>query len=240
MNWEAIYNFVVELLFQYEMDQSLFQVYLNNAQSQIEGMRPWVILRGTDSSQSCGPSTTWQTAFILGSVAQPFLKFFQTVTTGSIILVDSNNNPYILREIPFADRYQYMNVSGVFCVDYPNKNLYIMGQLTQTYKIVQNYIYRPSRLSPSPVDNIWVFDNYDSDASKVLGFLIALMWKGIDYDLINLQNATQLGAAANQIIDRLVAWDADLQVNMQSGKDPFGNGTIDWQAGRLPGGLGPS
>lgn len=239
MNWTALYTFVTSLLFEYEMDQTLFQTYLDDSQSQIEGMRPWMLLRANDMSQSCGPSTTWQTAFNLGSVTYPFMKFFQTVTTAAITLVDVNNNPYLLREVPFADRYQYKNVGGVFCVDYVNKKLYILGTLTQTYTIVQNYIYQPPRLN-SNGSNTWVFDQYDATASKVLGFLIALRWKGIDYDLINLQNATQLGAAANMIIDRLTAWDADLQVNAQSGKDPFGNGNIDWQAGRLPGGVGPS
>lgn len=239
MNWTALYSFVTSLLFDYQMDQTLFQTYLDNAQAQIEGMRPWMVLRANDQSQTCGPSTSWQTPFNLGSVTLPFVKFFQTVTTPAVTIIDSNNNPYPLREVPYAERYSYQNVQGVFCVDYVGKKLYIMGTLTQSYTISQNYIYQPLRIN-SNGSNVWVFDQYDATASKVLGFLVALMWKGIDYDLINLQNATQLGAAANGIVDRLTAWDADMQVNAQSGLDPFGNGTIGWQAGRLPGGMGPS
>lgn len=239
MDWTHLYSFVTSLLFNYQMDVTLFQTYLDSAQAQIEGMRPWMILRANDASQTCGPSTTWQTQFNLGSTAQPFLKFFQTVTTPAVSLVDSNNNPYPLREVPYAQRYSYQTVQGVFCVDYVNKKLYIMGNLTQSYTIVQNYIYRPAKYDPT-LENTWIFDNYDSTASQALGLLIALKWKGIDYDLINLQNATQLGNAANVIIDRLTAWDADLQANAQSGVDPFGTGTVGWQAGHLPGGIGPS
>lgn len=238
MNWNAIYAFVTSLLFDYQMDETLFQSYLDSSQADVEGMpgRPWMILRAVDSSQSCGPSTTFQTPFNLGSASFPFLKFYGLQP---IVLTDVNNNPYVLREIPFAQRFAYKSSGGVFCVDYVNKKLYIMGTLTQTYTINQNYIYRSPRLVKDSA-TLWVFDSYDGDASKALGFLIALMFKGIDYDIINLQNAAQLGQAAGKILNRLTAWDSDLQVNAQQGIDPFGTGAIDWQAGRLPGGTGPT
>lgn len=236
MNWQALYAFVTSLLFNYEMDQTLFQTYLDSAQQQVEGSRSWMALRATDSSQQCGPSTTWQTPFALGSVGLPFLKFFGY---NPIVLTDVNNNPYVLREINFAQRFAYKNTGGVFCVDYVNKILYILGTLTQTYTINQTYIYRPPRIDISG-DNTWGLASYDTDNAKILGFMVALMWKGIDYDIINLQNATQLGAAAAAILNNMTRWDSDLQVNAQAGIDPFGNGNIDWQSGRLPSGVGPN
>lgn len=236
MNWQALYTFVTSLLFGYEMDQTLFQTFLDSAQQQIEGMRPWMSLRAFDSSQTCSPATTFTTPFQLGSVPLPFLKFFGYQP---IVLTDANNNPFVLKEIPFAQRFQYKNNSGFFCVDYVNKVFYLMGTFTQSYTINQTYIYRSARIDISG-DNTWALAAFDSDNAKLLGFLVALKWKGIDYDIINLQNATQLGQAGAAIIDIMTRWDSDLQVNSQAGVDPFGNGNIDWQAGRLPGGMGPS
>lgn len=238
MNFTALYTFVTSLLFGYQMDVTLFQTFLDSSQQEVEGMasRPWVVLRATDNSQTCGPATNFQTAFNLGSVAAPFLKFYGYQP---IVLVDINNNPYVLREIPFAQRFQYQSIFGTFCVDYKNKKFYIMGTIQQSFTINQNYIYRSPRFLEDG-SNTWVFDQYDGDASKILGFMIALKWKGIDYDIINLQNATQLGAQASGILNRLSALDFDWQVNMTVGVDPFGSGSVDWQAGRLPGGMGPT
>lgn len=242
MNDAQLYAFVTSLLFGYQMDITLYQTYRDASQSEVEGVRLWMVLRAVDSSQTAAPGNGYNTPLTLGSTTYPFVKFFQSVTTPSIILLDANNNATPLREVPFAQRFMYKDLNGVFCVNYATKQLYILGNLTQSYTVLQNYVYRPGRISNTGVTPVvaWVFDSYDADASKILGFLIAIKWKGIDYDIINLQNVAQLGQAAAAIMDRLTSWDADMQVNAQSGIDPFGTGTTGWQAGRLPGGIGPS
>lgn len=231
MTWDQLYTFVESLLFGYPMDTVLFQTYLDDIIAEIESARPWMILRASDASQSVTPATAYTTAFNLGTTALPFRKWYGY---SPIVLTDVNGNPTVLREIPFASRFAYKDSFGTFCVDYVNNRLYIMGTITQTYALNQNYIYKsPQVVSGTPSTGQiaqWVFP---TEYHKVLGYRIALSWKQVDYDIINLQNAQQLAGAAAAIFDQMTRWDSDLQVSAQAGIDPFGASSLGPQAGNI-------
>lgn len=230
MTWDQLYTFVESLLFGYPMDTVLFQSYLDNIVSEIESARPWMILRASDASQSVTAATSYTTAFTLGTTALPFRKWYGY---SPIVLTDVNGSPTVLREIPFASRFAYKSSFGTFCVDYANQNLYIMGTITQTYTINQNYIYKSGQVVATPVAPQvaqWVFP---TEFHKILGLRIALAWKQVDYDIINLQNAQQLAGMASAIYDQMTRWDSDLQVSAQAGIDPFGSSQLGPQAGNI-------
>lgn len=218
MQKSALYTFVTSLLNEIQIDTTLFSTFLDVAQMRVEGIRPWVILRGQDNTQTASQGDTFLTS---KNLATDFREWYDE---SPIQLVDSNNNPIGLVEVPFADRFQYRSSGGRFCVDYPNNKIYLLGNLTQSYTIYQNYIKVSTLVSTSDTTS-WVFPER---FHKILGLMIAEMWKnGIDYDVFTNSQATQQAGQAKAILDEMVRWDMRLQQNMTRGLDPFNQGTFN-------------
>lgn len=230
MNRTAIYNFVTSLLFGYQMDETTFEAFLDVAQDQVEISRPWIVLRAEDSSLSVGTSNDFTVAFTIAPTNSDFSRWIQATPTGApIVLTDSQNNPQGFLEVPLAQKFSYKDAGAKLFCDYGLKKFYLCGKITQSYTIHQFYLKKSAQVSAN-ANNIWLFDSYGYSFSKVLGFLIALQWKGVDYDIINLQNAGELGKAAAGILDQMTRWDSELQQSMQAGKDPFASENGLWSA----------
>lgn len=220
MNKTDLYTFVTSLLNEIQIDTTLFNSFLDNSQMEIEGRRPWVQLRAVDTSQTVSSGNTFLTAKTLPA------DFREWYDEAPILLVNSNNMVQALLEVPFSQRYPYRQQDGIFCVDYPNSNLYVMGNITQTYTLHQHYIKIPTLISAAD-GNSWVFP---VRFHKILGLMIAEKWKnGIDYDVFSNAQASQQAGQALAILNEMTRWDDRLQKNMTRGINPF-SGELGFQS----------
>ena len=212
MTRDDLYTLTTSLTSGVAIDTSLFDTFLDVAQMQLEGLRPWVILRTSNVSQSASPADTYQTAKTLAT------DFKEWWDEAPMQLLDVNNNPSYLWEVPFADRYLYQKTGQKFCVDYPNNVFYLLGNITQNYTILQNYIKIPTLVSSS-ASATWVFPER---FHKILALMVAIFWrKGVDYDIFNQTLAGNQEQQVAAILDIMTRWDSNLQYSMQRGKDPF-------------------
>lgn len=231
MNRDSIYTFLTGLLFGKQMDLTLFYDLLDTHQRMREAMRPWVVLQSEDSSQTVSTSTTFTTALTLPAT---FGKF--NPLNAPIVLVDAQNNPIPLQEVPIADKYIYKDQMGKFYVDYANKQFFVCGTFTKSYTAHIYFVQAPTLVSAAS-GNVWIMDTFGQPGGQLLAHDIALAWKGIDYDIINNQNAQILTAKVAKMEDVMSKWDADLQNAQTRGQDPFAAGRSSWQAGQLPSGI---
>ena len=209
MTRDELYEFTTGLTSGVQIDLSLFNTFLDVAQMRLEDMRPWVFLRVLDTTQTFNANDTYTTPKI---VPTDFKEWFEETP---IQLVDANNSPILLAEVPFSQRLQYRQAMGRYCVDYPNNQLFILGNITQPYTIYQNYIKISTLVSSAP-SATWIFP---SRFHKILALMVAIYWrKGIDYDVFNQTLADNQGVQVLEILDIMTRWDSNLQQNMQRGK----------------------
>ncbi len=213
MDRTGIYTFLTSLLNEIEIDETLFESFLDVAQMRVEDLRPWVYLRAEDKTQTVPAGTSFTTQFTLPAT---FKEFYSETP---LYLLDSNNNPLPLSEVPYGERYQYRNTNGKFCVDYSTGKIYLLGSFNQSYTLLITFI-KVATLISAAAANLWVFP---TRFSKILGLMIAEMWKkGIDYDVFSDAQASQQGQQAMAIFDLMTRWDSRLQQSMTRGIDPFG------------------
>lgn len=207
-----LYTFVTSLLNDTQIDETLFENLLDNAQMEVEGMRPWVQLRSSDATQSWNPGDTYQTGKTLNA------SFREWYEEQPVILLDTNKTPFQLSEIPYSQNYLYKDQVGRFAVDYPNNLLYIMGTPDKAYTVVQNFI-KVSTLVSATSTSTWIFP---ARFHKILGLMVAEKWKnGIDYDVFSNAQANQQTAQATDILNEMTRWDSRLQQSMTRGLNPF-------------------
>lgn len=200
-----------------QIDETIFENLLDIVQMQVEGVRPWVWIRDSDATQTASPGDTFTTQKTL---AATFSTWYEE---SALRLVDVNNNELTLLEVPYADRFKYRNTSGRFAVDYPNSKFYLLGTITQSYTIYQNFIKVPTLVS-SDASASWVFP---VRFHKILALMVAVLWrKGIDYDVFNNVLGDNQASQAKMMLDIMTRWDSELQANMQRGKDPFDSNSI--------------
>lgn len=226
MNRTNIYDFVTSLLNGTAIDLDLFNTLLDVAQSNIEGLRPWVILRATDSTQSAGSGNGF---LVAKTIPADFSRWYDD--DASVVLTDGGNNPLYFRQVPLAKKFSYKDATGVFYADYTLLQFYLCGNLTQSYTINLNYI-KDSELVSGDEDNEWVFP---SRFHKILGLSVAVYWKlGVDYDIISNAQADKQATQAAAIYDIMSRWDSNLQNSMTRGIDPFNSAESGgWQAGQM-------
>jgi hypothetical protein len=217
-----LYSLVTNYLFDFQMPMTLFNGYLDIAQTEREEARPWVILKALDNSQSVGPGNNFATGIPIAPTNNDFRAWSGDYP---VQLVDAQNNPLPLQEVPISMKFAYKDASGKFYCDYAAGMLYICGTLTKSYTVNQFYIKQAPAISYTPdginYPNTWVFP---ARFHKLLAIDIALAYKQVDYDIINLQNATQLSGQAVTLWDQMTRWDSNLQASGQLGVDPFGGG----------------
>lgn len=219
MNKAELYTFVKSLLEGQEMETTLFDTLLDVAQMNVEGLRPWVYLRASNTSQSASSADSFLTAKTLAT------DFREWYDEAPIELIDANNNSFPLLEVPIKDQYACRSESGRFCVDYPNGSFYLLGNIGQAYTIRQNYIKLPTLVSSADSAS-WIFP---IRFHKILGLAVAIYWKlGVDYDIISNAQANNQAAQYAAIYDVMSRWDSTLQANMQRGKDPFNSNSIGY------------
>jgi hypothetical protein len=102
----------------------LFQ-FINLAKAMVEQLRPWMVLRYTDTSKSVTAANTWQTAIDLSTIAR-FNRFYES-DQAPIKLFDGGFRIEYYKQVPFNRRLEFIYVSNTFCYDEANKTLYLNG-----------------------------------------------------------------------------------------------------------------
>ena len=212
MTKEQIYTLTVGLLDDNEDVSSVFDSFLDVAQSNRENSRPWVYLRKTQETQSISGSDTYLT---YKTIPTDFRKWYSRFP---VVLLDNQGNPVkMLREVPISLKNVYKNDDTKFYADYAAGKLYICGQRSNTYTISLNYIYRPALISAAD-GNSW--DPFPDEYQKILAFDVAAMYKlGVDYDLVNAAQADSNAATAELIYRSMSEWDTYLAESSQQGVD---------------------
>lgn len=229
MNKTQIQDFVRDLLDGYEMEETLFDTFLNIAQMYWEGRRPWMILRAEDTSQTISTSGTFLTEKDLPA---DFRKWY---TRFPIVLADAQGNAQsFLREVPLNTKLAHKSNNTKFYCKYGTKKFCVCGTFSQPYTAHIYYI-RKGELVSADDGNEWEFD---SEYHPILGLSIAVYWKlGVDYDIINNQQGDANASLAVQIFNTMADWDGDLQESAIQGQD-YGS-DAGW-SGHLNGGnIGP-
>jgi len=208
-----LYTFVTNLLDGNPMDTTLFDTFLDVAQSYWENQRPWVALRTESTGDSIGSNNTFTTE---KSLPTNFRKWY---TRFPVQLADSQGNIQVhLREVPIDQKLSNKGDVTKFYCDYITKKYYVCGAPGQTLSAYLYYIKRGTKISTSDSQE-WELDVND-EFTKILAFTIAVYWKlGIDYDIINNSQADANSGVANAIYQSMVEWDGDLQRGMLSGQD---------------------
>lgn len=197
------------------INTTLFDVFLDHAQMYMENLRPWVILRTEDTSQSISSSTTFETQKALPT---DFRKWY---TRFPVILTDSNGRPQeYLAEVPLHDKTKYRDHNTKFYCNYGSNYLFICGS-HQSLTVRQYYI-RKTTLVSGDDDNEWVFP---SEYHHVLGLIIAVFYKhGVDYDIINSKQSDSHIDMTKQVYSAMSDWDSDLAESALNGADPMMSG----------------
>lgn len=224
MNRDLLYDFTTSILDGFEMDLTLFYTFLDVAQSNREGYRPWVILRTIDATQTAAVGNSFLTAKTLP------IDFKKTYNRFPIVLTDSQGNVVRkLRQIPISEKNQYKDDAGKFYINFTTGQYFICGAQSQSCTINLSYIKRTTKVS-SAASNTWAFDTYDDAFSKVLGLDVAVMHKlGVDYDQINAVQADANARLAQMIINGMAEWDSELAQNAQEGIDMGTNSNTGFQ-----------
>lgn len=205
------YNFVTALLDGFEMDQNLFDSFLDVAQMYWEGQRPWMVLRTEDTSQTISAGNTYETE---KSLPADFRKWY---TRHPIVLTDAQGNIVIrLKEIPIASKNSYKSNNSRFYCNYRTKKFYVCGAPGQSCTARLYYIKKGILVSADD-GNEWEFDE---EYHKILGFSVAVYYKlGVDYDIINNSQADSNATVAGQMFNVMTDWDAELQESEIDGLD---------------------
>jgi hypothetical protein len=194
----------------------LFQ-FLNLAKAMVEQLRPWMVLRYTDTSKMVTTGNTWQTAIDLSTIAR-FNRFYESDDNAPIKLFDGGYRIEYYRQVPFNQRLDYIYVPNTFCYDEASKMLYLNGTVQFAGTLYINHI-KDSVDVPTGDTTAWVFPSW---SHALLGFYaVAINKGGVDYDDINARMAPDNRAQANAIIQRLEAWDGEKQLQAQQGADPY-------------------
>lgn len=214
----------IELTNSQEITDALFDSYLDMSQAYVEQQRPFMYIRGEDSSQTISGSLTLTTRL---NLATDFLRWYDAKRSIQLIATLGPNSfdNLTLLEIPIAARFQQQFSSNKSFMDYANKQFGITGTLTKTYTVYQFYIKQMPLVSATDGNGkyttTWWPPNY---FKSVLALLAAAFWQlGADYDVLSNPKGNQHAKMAASILNAMAVWDDDLAHNAQVGLNTFGD-----------------
>jgi len=223
MTYDQMKELTTQLLNGYALGTDEFNRLLHFAQAKYESLRDWMILKSLDTSQTITPSTIYTTP---KSLPSDFMRF---LSDRPIVLVGSTAGDEIeCVEIPLEKRERHRFDFGKFYVDYKNSAISFTGTPNGSYTVNQFYLYKPSDIS-----NIvsWVFPSW---CHALLPYDIAVNYKGgIDYDSISESQARYNQQQIDQILERMVLWDAKMQASQLEGLDRYYHRERPWMGGRV-------
>ena len=212
---QELYNFVTSLNGGASIDETLLTVLVDNAKAILEGERPWMVLRKTDTSKSVTTGNTWQTPIDISTITD-FSQFYGELP---IRIFDGNNTIEYYRQVPFDRRLEYKDVGNTFCYDAANKTVYLNGIVAFSGTLYINYIGTTSEIDLTAQTAVWSV--FPHRFLPVLGYYAIGIHKGaVDYDDINRAMLGPNGDALQALKNAMEKWDNELQLASLEGNDP--------------------
>lgn len=196
---------------------------VNIGKALFEQIRPWMILRNTDTSKSVTTASTWQTSIDLSAIAN-FSRFYDS-DVPPIKLFDGVQTFVEYTQRPWNQRLRHIVDTNTFVYDEANKKLYLNGQVPFAGTLYIDHLKFTADLDEDSLATAWPFPSW---SHPVLAFMAVGVHKGgIDYDDINERMASDNRAMAQAILRALENWDNEKQLSAQQGTDPreqYGSG----------------
>ncbi|MGE3703443.1 MAG: hypothetical protein AB7G08_32635 [Hyphomicrobiaceae bacterium] len=213
MNGSELATFCEELNGGASIGETLLFQHINVAKALVEHERPWMILRYTDTSKTVTASTNgWQTAIDISTIAR-FSRFYGDCPIKNF---DGNHRIDYYRQVPMQKRLEFKEAPFTFIHDVANEDIYLNGTVAAGTLWIEHIKDSPEIENDDASE--WVFPSW---SHALLGFLAVAMHKGgIDYDEVNARQLVQNNADAMRLFQRLVSWDAELQLGAQEQHDP--------------------
>jgi hypothetical protein len=209
-------------------DTLLFQ-FINLAKAMVEQLRPWMLLRYTDTSKTVAVGNTWQTAIDLSTIAR-LNRFYESDDNAPIKLFDGVNRISEYKQVPFNQRLRYKNAPNTFVYDEANKTLYLNGTVEFAGTLYIDHIKDSPDITNSDASS-WVFPSW---SHPLLGFYAVGIHKGgVDYDDINARMAPDNRAQANAILAMLQKWDGEKQLQAAQSVDPYQRDNDGYRSGAI-------
>ena len=206
----------------------LFQ-FINLAKAMVEQLRPWMVLRYTDTSKTVTAANTWQTAIDLSTIAR-LNRFYESDDNAPIKLFDGGYRIEYYKQVPFNRRLEFIYVPNTFCWDEASKTLYLNGTVQFAGTLYIDHIKDSADITNADSSS-WAFPSW---SHALLGFYaVAINKGGVDYDDINARMAPDNRAQANAILQRLEAWDGEKQLQAQQNADPNNRPSDGYRSGAI-------
>ena len=206
MKGSDFYTAVQSLVSGFSIDSVLFYQMLNTARIRWELMRPWMVLRTYQYSQTLSPGPAPMVMPPSASITIPTdFQFF--TRDGEITLYNNNNQFETYTEIPLDLAIPYLQNANVFFSDYNAGKFYFCGVIDQSYKA---FIQYQANLGDITATSTWI--NFPTWCHMLLAYEVAAMYRlGLDYDDINARNADRNIIDAKQLYAAMVSWDDNRQ-----------------------------
>lgn len=207
--------------------QTLLLTKLNFVKAIIEQMREWMILRNTDTSKSVSSAVNaWQNEIDLSDI-ELFNRFYGEFP---IKLFDGNNRIEYFRQVPFHKRLQYREATNTFVYDEASQKLYLNGSVNFAGTLWIDHLKTTPDVTADNT-NAWAFPSW---SHPILGDLAVASHKaGIDYDEVNARQAVANNSDAARILNALVKWDDEKQLQALAQHDPTVGPTEGYRPGAV-------
>jgi hypothetical protein len=197
------------------IDDTLLEQFVNIGRTLIEGERPWMVLRRTDTSLTASPSDTWQTAKSLAGITN-FSRFYGEFP---VRLFDGDNRVEHYKQVPWERRLDYKDIGNTFVYDASSNQIYLNGLVPFAGTIYLNYLEDSGDIDLATASNVWT--RFPTRFSPLLGFYAVGVYKGaVDYDTINRDMLPTNQAALSALRDAMIRWDDELQLSAIEFNDP--------------------
>lgn len=212
---QELATFITSLNAEASIDDSLLTVLVDNAKSVLEGERPWMVLRKTDTSKSVTTGGTWETAIDLSTITD-FAEFYGEFP---VRLFDGTNLIERYRQMPFDRRLEYKDVSNTFVYDANSKTIYLNGNVPFSGSLYINYVATSAEIDLTSQSAVWTA--FPSRFLPILGYYAVGIYKGaIDYDDINRAMLGPNADILQSLKSSMEKWDNNLQLASLESNDP--------------------
>lgn len=191
---------MVETILDDSPDEVLFYQLLNAAKNKIEDMRPWMMLRALDSTQTATNGNNSDTSRALPTAWRRTYK-----------LMVGTDVQFI--QVPFDEQHLYRYSSGRFCVDVANSVYYLLGTWGAADTIYHYYIKTTSDIAAG-TSPVWPSRFHPILAYEVASYIMA----GVDADAEFARMAGPNQAASQALLESMVTWDTEMQLAANGGR----------------------
>jgi hypothetical protein len=201
------------------IDATLLDVLVSNAKAVLEGERPWMVLRKTDTSKTVTTSNTWQTAIDLSTITD-FSEFYSDTP---VQLFDGTTIVAYYTMVPWDRRLEYKDASNTCVYDANTKQLYLNGTVPVNGTPYIAYKSTSTEIDLTSASVIWSL--FPLRFAPILGYYAIGINKGaVDYDDIVKEMLPANQNVLMALKSTMENWDNALQQSSIEWNDPTGYG----------------